>query len=560
MKIKIVNSYKAFCTALILLFLSSCELEEMPRDTMTAASYSSPIEVQQGVIGAYSQLRNWSTYLYLQLYECRGDNTWVEVNPNALRNWSEVSTFRADYTLDASNRVYGYIYSVIDAANTVIDNMESVYFPGDNDEVSLKKQLRGEAHFLRGWCYFELVRIFGNIPIIDGLHTPAEIKQIGQSTPKEVYENIIIPDLLIAETNLPYPDKMIDNLYSTITAQGRADLIAAKAMLGRVYMTMSGFPINDIKAQDNAEVKIKEVLDYAESTGKYWPSDATEWQRQWLSEYNNRYSIFAIQYRSGGYGNPSLYFWATALPPSYTSWSTFFTGSTTDIWVEKTLQYEYTRIFSNGERDARGFGHTVLNRFAAEGSFLEYSNMVEMLNINNQGSFETYTRSFFYKYWNTKRKRESLGYTANIESEMNSNDDWPVNLPIIRLEDMMLMYAEIQLNKYSNYSLAVETVNKIRQRANCDPITANNVEEAMKYLKRERRLEFAGEGVRWNDIVRWGEWKEVVKDMWWRYAVDGQLISGLAESNLQNGRHLFPIPQSEMNAVPGLYTQNEGYD
>ena len=61
----------------------------------------------------------------------------------------------------------------------------------------------GEVYFLRGWAYFELVRLFGNIPIIDSPMSPSAVKDVAQSPASEVYENIIIPDLTAAKSKLP---------------------------------------------------------------------------------------------------------------------------------------------------------------------------------------------------------------------------------------------------------------------------------------------------------------------------------------------------------------------
>ena len=135
---------------------------------------------------------------------------------------------------------------------------------------------------------------------------------------------------------------------------------------------------------------------------------------------------------------------------------------------------------------------------------------------------------------------------------MTSDYDWPTNYPILRLEDMMLMYAEILADE-GNITEALQYVNKIRQRAGIDDATASTKDEAMKAIKRERRLELAGEGVRWFDEVRYGEWKTDITSMFDRY----NNPDGTDKSDVKN--YLCPIPESQMNAVPGLYIQNEGY-
>ena len=81
----------------------------------------------------------------------------------------------------------------------------------------------------------------------------------------------------------------------------------------------------------------------------------------------------------------------------------------------------------------------------------------------------------------------------------------------------------------------------------------------MKYVKLERKLELYQEGVRWFDEVRYGEWKECTLAMWDRYKIGGNYRTNVNPSNIQDGRHFLPIPISETNAAPGLYTQNAGW-
>jgi len=153
------------------------------------------------------------------------------------------------------------------------------------------------------------------------------------------------------------------------------------------------------------------------------------------------------------------------------------------------------------------------------------------------------------------RKRQSLGYTGNFESEMKDYNDWAVNYPVIRIEDIMLMYAEVLLNKHGDISGAMSYVNKIRQRAGCDAVTAATATDAMKAVKQERRIEFAGEGIRWFDMIRYGEWEKNIKDKLSRY----NNPVGTSESYIKPGRYLYPIPQTEMIGFPGLYNQNADY-
>lgn len=514
----------------------------------TGSFYNTPDQAEQGVLGIYACLRRMSSDEFLFLSECRSDNVWVNPTPNGLREYSEIGTFRAGSDISTFDAVWAAWYKLIYNANTAIAKVPAINF---GTKTWLKDQLMGEAYFLRGWAYFELARLFGNVPVIDKVMSPAEILEVPQSGMKEVYDKMVLPDLKQAITLLPELSKMKNASGGSITASGRADLVAAHAMLGRVYMTMSGYPLNDAAAKNTAEQELLFVINYSKQNGnKYWAPDITEWQKQWISEYNNKYSIFAIQYRSGGTGNPSIYNFTERLPLSYTTISLFVN----QIYVEKSLMYEFDKIQqSTGKKDGRGINNTILTGYEAEVNFPAYSNPTDTLKTKD-GVVNVQTKTMIYKYLNSKRKRAVLGFTADIEAGMKNAEDWPVNYPVIRLEDVQLMYAELQAGK-GNVNDAITIVNDIRKRAGCDELSVTSQNEVLAAVKNERRIELAGEGVRWFDIVRWGEWKNRTVDKFNRY----NNPEGTSPSNINDGRYLYPIPMNQLNVKPGVYKQNQGY-
>ena len=105
---------------------------------------------------------------------------------------------------------------------------------------------------------------------------------------------------------------------------------------------------------------------------------------------------------------------------------------------------------------------------------------------------------------------------------------------------MMLLNAEIMCAE-GNTSGAVAIVNEIRERAGCDAVSASSADEALRLVKRERRLELMGEGVRWFDEVRYGTWKQDIVNMFARY----NNPSGTSASNVADGRYLYPCQPDE---------------
>lgn len=539
MKIKTLLS-----TAIFAIAATACDdyLDQAPKDLLSSDSfYSTAAQAEQGVLGVYSDFRYISDYEYLMMSEVRSDNMWVNPIPDGQRDYSDIGTFRATSSLGTFESCWDMLYKCIYDANVALQKIPNTTF---TDE-TIKNQLLNETHFLRGWAYFELVRLYGNVPMITEPLSPSEANSTPQSDGLTVINTVVIPDL---EAALDLPDKgaITNSLGTAVPAEGRADRIAANAMLARVYMTLAGFPYNDDTAISKAQTYINTVL--AEKS-LYWAPTIDEWRKQWTPDYANEYSIFAVQYRTGGYGNPAIFDFSPALPPSYTTIRIF--GN--QIYVEKSLRYELDKTYSSGNKDLRGEDWSILDGYDAETNYPAYTNSKEDLTVDGE-VVQVYVNSMYYKYLPSIRKLATLGMSLD-ESELKDYYDWPVNFPVLRIEDIMLLNSEILIQQ-GNISEALEAVNEIRTRAGVDEVPTDvDAATALEYVKRERRIELMGEGVRWFDEVRYGTWQQDIIDMFDRY----NNPTGTSTTDVADGRYLYPIPENQMNIKPGTYTQNEGY-
>lgn len=542
---KLKNKFLVGAGALILsATIISCDnfLDQPPKNLLPSDGfYQTGSQAEQGVIGVYSDLRNLSNYEYLMMSECRSDNAWVEPRPDGQRDYSDIGTFRATSSLGMFESTWNTWYKVIYDANVALQKVPNTKF----SSVDFQKQLLGELHFLRGWAYFELVRLYGNVPMITTPLTPAEANATPQSKGLDIINQLVIPDLQQAQT-LPGKGKILNAQGVAVPSEGRVDGIAANAMLARVYMTLAGFPFNDHSAIAKAEVCLNTVL---ARKSDYWAPTIEEWRKQWTPAYANKYSIFAIQYRTGGNGNPAIFDFSPALPPSYTT--IIILGN--QIYIDKSLRYEFDKVYSSGKKDMRGEGWSVLDGYSAEPNFPTYSNTKESVTVDGVTTGQ-YVNSMFYKYMPSKHKLSTLGMVLD-EGTLKDYKDWPVNFPVLRIEDMMLLNSEILIQE-GKISDALKTVNEIRQRAGCDPVPTDvDATTALNYVKRERRIELMGEGVRWFDEVRYGTWKQKTMDKFNRY----NNPVGTSISDVRDGRYIYPIPQNQMNIKPGTYVQNAGY-
>jgi starch-binding outer membrane protein, SusD/RagB family len=255
-------------TILILniLWLNSCGdfLNLTPvSEIASTAFYKNELEVEGGVIAIYDGMQNYVQTEWA-LTEMRSDNTHTRAQRSE-GEWREFETMNVQ-TINATVSDYWIDnYNVIFRANTVLENLKNVATP------SLKLQFEGEAKFARALSHFNLVRAFGDIPIIDKIIKYTDKEYFARDPQSEVY-SFIVSDLIFAADNLPKRAGI---------AFGRATKGAAQAILAKVYLTLKDYQ------------KAKTVLDQIVSSGDYVLLPA--FKDVFNTERNNEI-IFGIQF------------------------------------------------------------------------------------------------------------------------------------------------------------------------------------------------------------------------------------------------------------------------
>ena len=553
---KNIFKYAALVAGLALLSVS-CDnkLVIPPVGSLASEGYfSTPTHIEEGIRGAYTRVLAIEGDHYSYLSETRSDNIFADPAPNATREGTEIGQYRFNASQGQLLNVWAGWYNVVYHANTVLANLENVEFTND----AVKKQFRGELLFLRAYAHFELVRVFGNVPIVDHvLASITEAKELKQSSATEVLKNQVIPDLKEAINLLPYQSGMLSYSGGSASSEFRGDKLAAQAMLARVYMTLYGWPYKDSSVKAEAKSLLKSVIDYATANGFYAP-DATEWKKMFTTDRDaqNKYFIFSLQHTTATSNTLAFISCAEALTVDYLptqitnsryNGNAMYTG-----FVEATTRYEFQVT-----GDERG-KFCILDTMAPVGTYKGYTNRETEFTLDNGEKVTAYERSLNTKWVPYAAKRESVGVTFD---DHDLNTGWPMNFPIIRTEDMMLLYAEL-LVEDGDIAGAMEIVNKIRTRAGVEARpTGCSAADALNYVKMERKLEFFGEGVRWFDEIRYGEWKDATIKMFNRYlnSSNSSYQSTVSTVSIVDGKYLCPIPETEMNTVPGLYVQNEGW-
>lgn len=288
----------------ICLVASSCKkiTDIDPESNITTDNYyTSLTEMQAGVYGVYSGLRAPLKNAW-QMTELRSDNSWMGVtgSTNSFnRDLSDLDFFIPNTTQNSIFQYWTDVYASIRSCNVVLAKLGVSYDAASGtiklDDVTLpvslaeRKQLAGEVLFIRAHHYFNLVRLFGGVFLLEKPLTPFAAKSINRSTVAETYK-FIETDLTTAASYTSATK--FANIPSTMI--GKANAWSAKALLAKVYLTQN--------RKDLAIPVLKDVI----SNSGYGPQSSYANIFSISNEMNSEI-IFAVRYKSGGIGQGSSF-------------------------------------------------------------------------------------------------------------------------------------------------------------------------------------------------------------------------------------------------------------
>jgi len=480
---------------LIIIMAFGCQpnLELAPLGTPASSSYyKNASDAEASLIGVYNSLRNiYRDEVIVTPNVCAADDGIPFLTGNADR----VAMWR--YGIVPTNGFVGGIwsnsYSAIQRSNIVIARI-----PGIQMDESLKKQYLGEAKFLRALNYLNLVRFFGEIPIVTNETTSLEGIEVPRAKLEDVYA-LIEADLKEAEVALP-------KSYSS-TNIGRATQGAAKALLAKTYLTRAGSDSNSVY-WTQAAAKAKEVIDL----GIYdlWANYADVFE---LKNRCGKESVFEILFVTDLAGNNFTTGYAPRGAPIVPN------NGSGIFRVSKSLFDSYTDI------DKRK-NVTFLTSYIHPTSGLKID-----LSVENSDP----------------AKAVSFWKLADLTSKVGGNGG--KSLPYMRFSEVLLIYAEAlsEANNGPNNE-AFLALNRVHTRAGLNVLSGLSKSQFKDAILLERRLELCFEGHRWFDLARTNRLLDAVKSE----------NSFSRNPTIQLFNALFPIPQREKDANPSLI-QNPGY-
>ena len=522
----------------------------------------------------------------------KGGSGTTDTNYHSVEVWSTLTASTPDHM----DELWYHFYCAISRCNRALVSIAEY-----GDKLGNLKDVReAEARFLRSHFYFKLVQMWNQVPWIDEEvyknHTEEQTRN-DAFTHEELMKKII-DDFKFAYDKLPV----------TQSEGGRANKIAAAAYLAKCYLTLAwgdGYEANTGVSHINQEY-MKEVLNYTKDVENSSYGYLEDFGDIFLPEYkNSKESVFAVQHSL--YTDDNTRFgranWSNMLNGCWLVWSCGWDfHKPTQNLVNAFKTKDGLPMFDDYEKDHNVYPvngiptaqkwdprlfHTVgIPSFPYKYELLEkeVNGVKQQLPLTTTNSRNPATYGFYTSLKEVPQR--SKGETFDNPWQAFEQNDY-----VLRYTDVMLMRAEAMVET-GDLEGARTIINDIRQRAKnsvakhigyaadqCEialyPASDfDTKEKARLRLQWERRLEMAMENGRFFDLRRWGIASKTLNDF---FAVEqhgkfkGKTDDG-KDKEVEYGGHYtdahftagkneyYPLPYIQMFYVPGLYTQNKGYN
>lgn len=560
---KLINIFTLFA-----IWATSCTLDEPVYDRYLVDDfYQTEAECNAALLGIYSYLYDYNYYKTEYFYLLAGmEDVFCTSEASTVLGVSSNKHLSAASTEVSDS--WESMYQIINQSNLLLSKIDASTFSDESD----RDRYKGEAYFMRGWTYFNLVRTFGGVPIRVEPTVDNENFAAPRASVDEVYEQIFA-DLELASSLMPYrAEQPADEL-------GRANRGAAESMLALANLTYANYL--DLNSVSGSEEYYSEAITYCNRVINYGGYSliedyATLWDVA-LEQQHSSEVIFAIHFMRDAS-------------------TTTFTASCGSEFASRMLPLDAVGLnYEKGTRDAFGL-HPLFydvytsgdyaNDYRFESSFLlSWTNTdgstIPFNPTQTLSTGELHTL-FISKYTDP--------YGLNIRTHEN-------NLNLIRLSEIYLIKAEAA-NEIDDQTTAVAAFNKVRERARwaddpSNPRTApvdldvaflrnysdepDDKSRFREVIFKERGLEFVGEMSRFFDLARMRRANGMTYcqymhtdyipnygDVIW-YQTGSRYSPYITSRNIETWSEkylLAPIPQSELEqngALDYLLDQNYGW-
>lgn len=500
--------------SLALLLFSSCKKDFLEQTSPNGISIERNFQTQNDIVLAVN-----GTYQALRSSNCIGENArlWTDDRSDDVNttdnqsNNGEPFQFTSFSLVSSNTYLFSHwtaLYIPISRANLVLSSIDKVKLSSD----SIKTQYVAEMKFIRAYMYFNLVREFGDVPLVTEVLSDAEqtAALTVRASREQVYAQIVQDLKDVAASNLP--------VVQPLANKGRVSLQAANGLLGQVYLTMA----TTLEAT-NASTHLNDAKTYLTAC------------------YNMRTfnSLSDIPYADVFDVNKK--------------------GTCPEIiWQIVYLQGDPTyssNLAANNQAKGETINSQVISTGAGGTLTLDLQKEFEAADIRTDFSIKYAANPAVQSYFITKFRDASaaagrLGYGGN-------------DFIIMRYADIILNLAEVYMYLGDN-TTAIRFLNITRARAGRPDYAAmqNNPVYTAKYptlklaILHERRIELAFEHHRWHDLLRFFNPTDLVTYFHSKSQAD---YNNSPLNNFTTKDYFFPIPLNETNLNPSKMYQNPGY-
>lgn len=553
MKTKITRtSYLRFTVLFISIsigFLTGCEdlLDKQPLDRLSTATFwkteSDALLALTGVYfiegqnstGAKQNYNLWNQDTYLRLFEATTDNGFEKDN-----NVTDFNNGNLTPAYGPVRDLWSTTYVTIAKCNNFLENIDNVTM-----DLTKLAEMKAEVKTIRAYDYFYMAFLWGDVPLITEVQSIDEANNVTR-TPRAEVISFVIEELQDAIADLP--GTRPDNQKGRITKGG------ALAILGRIFLAEERW--------EDAKSTYKQIMDLniyiIDPRFKELFEDGGENSREIIltskrmpDVYGNSMLLSCLGFTWGGYHHYSPY---NELVEEFEC----IDGKP----INESPLYDVDKPYVN--RDPR-----LLKSFFIDGVTVFKGKMYVS---HPDSSASKYPDQLTRRPWSgyALKKFCDEGYTGEVRV-------YGCDFPMIRYAEVLLSYLEANIESGTPITQALldETINAIRGRAeiNMPPVTETDPEKLTTILRRERRVEFAFEGLRLFDLFRWRTAHIMLRSKvygmklctkaqaptYTKFKVDENGYYFCEETFFrENVDYLWPIPQTERDVNPNL-AQNPGY-
>lgn len=454
--------------------------------------YTNKTEVELALSGIYGRLAKDDTYgqTLSVLFDARADEGYYNRRSN--ENWT-VALYRHTASDVDIEDCWAMLYDGVNLANTFLE-----HFKAENFTEAEANAYIGEARFLRALFYMNLTYLWNEVPIRKTSSKDQSDNNLAPSSLEDVYQ-FIADDLKYAAQWLPHAK-------SENYVPGRANSMAAHALLARLYLKKAGYPLQDASGYQEALDELEIILKDGWHTLKEVSGEITTTNNGYRSlfltyiqdEYYPQESMFEISFsylRSSGIVTDGrigavngLYFDFVGGPMAYAMEN-----------VSPLLYNKYESEDMRRDWNIPGYSYTANGDLQSQNGMGQYY---------CPGKYRRWEAADLNDLNITGTLASPDGYTVLEKANGFSQNFTSVNFPVIRFADVLLMYAEA-LNEVKNGPTqeAIEALNRVRRRAGLADANATVTADKVSFFNEivdERMRELCFEGIRFHDLVRWG--------------------------------------------------------